>query len=132
MLRGSNFLIFLPMSSGIFFLSVSMNVTPLDLFNYLLMSWTTIIQVGVNLFELIDLGCVERLVICNTPSWFFSIWSVVARFLFIFPTYHFRVLPESIKKKIVTIDEVSKLDEYIDPKMASNPRYWSLIYVATS
>jgi uncharacterized membrane protein len=28
-----------------------------------------------------------------------------------------RVLPESIKKKIVTIDDVSKLDEFIDPKM---------------
>jgi hypothetical protein len=24
-------------------------------------------------------GCVIRLVICNTPSWFFSIWSVIAR-----------------------------------------------------
>ena len=29
----------------------------------------------------------------------------------------FRVLPESIKKKIVTIDNLTKLDEFIDPKM---------------
>jgi hypothetical protein len=27
------------------------------------------------------------------------------------------VLPESVKKKVVTIDDLSKLDEFVDPKM---------------
>jgi CRAL/TRIO domain len=49
-------------------------------------------------------GRVARLVICNAPSWFHSVWSMVAR-----------VLPESVRKKVVIMHGVKGLDEFILP-----------------
>ena len=49
-------------------------------------------------------GRVARLVICNAPSWFNSVWSMVAR-----------VLPESVRKKVVIMHGVKGLDEFILP-----------------
>lgn len=47
-------------------------------------------------------GRVKRLVICNAPSWFSSVWTVVAR-----------VLPESVRQKIHIISGIERLDEFI-------------------
>lgn len=47
---------------------------------------------------------VVRLVICNTPRWFSSIWMVIAR-----------VLPESVKKKVDILQDMAGLDKYIHP-----------------
>lgn len=47
---------------------------------------------------------VKRLVICNAPRWFFTIWSVIAR-----------VLPESVQKKIDILYDCKGLDKYIHP-----------------
>ena len=49
-------------------------------------------------------GRVARLVICNAPSWFYSVWSMVAR-----------VLPESVRKKITIMSGTAGLDEFIHP-----------------
>ena len=49
---------------------------------------------------------VVRLAVINSPSWFYTIWSGIAR-----------VLPESVKKKVVFINNMKDLDEYIDPSM---------------
>ena len=49
-------------------------------------------------------GRVSRLVICNAPIWFYSVWSMVAR-----------VLPDSVRKKISIIGGCSGLNEFIDP-----------------
>ena len=48
-------------------------------------------------------GRVARLVICNAPSWFHSVWSLVAR-----------VLPEAVQKKITIIAGVDGLDAFIE------------------
>jgi hypothetical protein len=47
---------------------------------------------------------VQRLVICNAPSWFSSVWTMVAR-----------VLPDSVRKKISIIHGVDGLNAVIDP-----------------
>lgn len=49
-------------------------------------------------------GRVARLVIINAPSWFHSVWSMVAR-----------VLPDSVRKKVVIMHGVKGLDEFIHP-----------------
>jgi hypothetical protein len=47
---------------------------------------------------------VQRLVICNAPSWFSSVWTMVAR-----------VLPDNVRKKISIIHGVDGLNAVIDP-----------------
>lgn len=47
---------------------------------------------------------VKRLVIVNTPRWFSTIWLGIAR-----------VLPESVRRKVDILSNVSQLDKYIDP-----------------
>lgn len=57
--------------------------------------------------ELMDLhypGVVQRLVICNAPSWFYSTWTFLAR-----------VLPDSVRKKIIIIHDSAGLDKFIHP-----------------
>ena len=49
-------------------------------------------------------GRVKRLVVCNAPYWFHSVWSMVAS-----------VLPESVNQKIRIIGDVRGLDDVIDP-----------------
>lgn len=49
-------------------------------------------------------GMVARLVICNAPSWFWTVWSMIAR-----------VLPESTRDSIVIIGDAQGLDQYVDP-----------------
>jgi hypothetical protein len=49
-------------------------------------------------------GRVARLVICNAPSFFYSVWAVIAR-----------VLPDSVRKKISIINGTNGLDKFIDP-----------------
>ena len=44
------------------------------------------------------------MVICNAPSWFHSVWSMVAR-----------VLPDSVRKKVIIMNGVKGLDEFINP-----------------
>ena len=45
----------------------------------------------------------KRLVIINTPRWFSTIWLGIAR-----------VLPESVRRKVDILSNVSQLDKYID------------------
>ena len=47
---------------------------------------------------------VARLVICNAPRWFSSVWTLIAR-----------VLPESVQKKIDILYDYKGLDKYIHP-----------------
>jgi hypothetical protein len=47
---------------------------------------------------------VQRLIICNAPRWFSSVWNLLAR-----------ILPDSVKKKISIIPGVDELDLVIDP-----------------
>lgn len=55
---------------------------------------------------------VVRLVIVNAPYWFSSVWGMIAK-----------VLPESVNKKVVTLRNVSELDQFIDPsQVISRPR----------
>jgi hypothetical protein len=49
-------------------------------------------------------GRVCRLIICNAPFWFYSVWSVVAN-----------VLSDSVKKKISIINGCKGLAEFIEP-----------------
>jgi hypothetical protein len=53
-------------------------------------------------------GRVARLVICNAPIWFYSVWSMVAN-----------VLPADVVKKISIISGTKKLTEFIDPSQIS-------------
>lgn len=53
-------------------------------------------------------GRVARLVICNAPIWFYSVWSMVAN-----------VLPADVVKKISIISGTKKLTEFIDPSQLS-------------
>jgi hypothetical protein len=55
---------------------------------------------------------VVRLIICNAPSWFWTVWGMIAR-----------VLPESTRDKIVIIGDSSGLDQYID--RANRPKEYS-------
>lgn len=48
---------------------------------------------------------VQRLVICNAPQWFYSVWTFLAR-----------VLPDSVRKKIVIIHDAQGLDKFIAPE----------------
>jgi hypothetical protein len=48
-------------------------------------------------------GKVRRLVICNAPAIFWTVWSYIKG-----------VLPESVQSKIVIISNLSELDEFID------------------
>ena len=45
-----------------------------------------------------------RLVIVNSPRWFSSIWTVIAR-----------ALPEAVQKKIDILYDSNGLSKYIDP-----------------
>jgi len=47
-------------------------------------------------------GRVVRLVVCNAPSWFSSVWTMIQR-----------VLPEAVRKKIVILNDVAGLDKVI-------------------
>ena len=47
---------------------------------------------------------VVRLVICNAPSWFWTIWGMIAQ-----------VLPESTRNSIIIMGDAQGLDQYIDP-----------------
>jgi len=49
-------------------------------------------------------GVVQRLVICNAPHWFYSVWTFLAR-----------VLPDSVRKKITIIHDTAGLDKFIHP-----------------
>ena len=49
---------------------------------------------------------VARLVICNAPTWFTSIWGVIAK-----------VLPASVQKKVDILYDVHGLDKYIHTSM---------------
>ena len=49
-------------------------------------------------------GRVKRLIVCNAPYWFHSVWSMVAS-----------VLPDSVNQKIRIIGDVKGLDDVIDP-----------------
>jgi hypothetical protein len=49
-------------------------------------------------------GVVQRLVICNAPHWFYSVWTFLAR-----------VLPDSVRKKITIIHDTGGLDKFIHP-----------------
>jgi threonine dehydrogenase-like Zn-dependent dehydrogenase len=47
-------------------------------------------------------GRVVRLVVCNAPTWFWSVWTMISR-----------VLPESVRKKIVILNDVAGLEPII-------------------
>lgn len=47
---------------------------------------------------------VARLVVCNAPRWFSTIWTVIAR-----------VLPEAVQKKVDILYDCKGLDKYIHP-----------------
>jgi len=47
-------------------------------------------------------GRVVRLVVCNAPTWFWSVWTMIQR-----------VLPEAVRKKIVILNDVAGLDKFI-------------------
>ncbi len=51
-------------------------------------------------------GYVAKLIICNAPSWFWTVWGMIAR-----------VLPESTRESIQIIGDCSALDQYIDAAM---------------
>lgn len=47
-------------------------------------------------------GRVVRLVVCNAPTWFWSVWTFIQR-----------VLPEAVRKKIIILNDVAGLDKII-------------------
>ena len=47
-------------------------------------------------------GRVVRLIVVNAPTWFWSVWSMISR-----------VLPDSVKKKIVIMNDTAGLENYI-------------------
>ncbi len=51
---------------------------------------------------------VARLVICNAPGWFSSVWGLIAK-----------VLPASVQKKIDILYDIKGLDKYIHSAMRS-------------
>ena len=51
-------------------------------------------------------GLVAKLIVCNAPSWFWTVWGMIAR-----------VLPESTRESIQIIGDTSALDQYIDKAM---------------
>ena len=53
----------------------------------------------------------KRIVFCNAPRWFSSIWNVIAR-----------VLPETVLKKVDILYDMKGLDKYIHP--SQRPVYY--------
>ena len=51
-------------------------------------------------------GLVAKLIICNAPSWFWTVWGMIAR-----------VLPEKTRESIQIIGDTTGLDKYIDKTM---------------
>ena len=49
-------------------------------------------------------GRVRRLIVCNAPRFFWTVWSTISV-----------VLPESVRQKIIILNDTDGLDEYIHP-----------------
>lgn len=66
----------------------------------------TFIKISADAMDSHYPNVVVRLAVLNSPSWFYTVWSGIAR-----------VLPESVKEKVMFINDMADLDQYVDPSM---------------
>ena len=66
----------------------------------------TFIKVSSEVMDAHFPAVVVRLAIINSPSWFYTVWSGIAG-----------VMPDSVKEKIMFINDMKDLDQYIEPCM---------------
>jgi hypothetical protein len=66
----------------------------------------TFIKISADVTDSHFPGMVVRMAVVNSPSWFYTVWSGIAR-----------VLPESVKEKVMFINDMTDLDQFIEPSM---------------
>lgn len=66
----------------------------------------TFIKISADVMDSHFPNVVVRLAVVNSPSWFYTVWSGIAR-----------VLPQSVKDKVMFINDMKDLDQFIDPCM---------------
>jgi hypothetical protein len=66
----------------------------------------TFIKISADVMDSHFPNAVVRLAVVNSPSWFYTVWSGIAR-----------ILPQSVKDKVMFINDMKDLDQFIDPSM---------------